>query len=285
MLDLVNLRPLMQRTSGRREIGIGLVDGPVAIAHPDLADARIVPVGAEAPGCRVNGGEACAHGTFVAGILVARRGSAAPAICPDCTLLVRPVFAELAPHGSLPAASADEVAHAIFECVGAGARIVNLSAATAAPTTASERELRLALDHAARSGAIVVAAAGNQGALGSSEITRHPGVVPVVAYDGAGRPAGHSNLGGSLGRRGLGAPGEHIVSLAPDGGAAAPASGTSFAAAIVSGALALLWSLQPDADASALRHALAPGVRRGSVVPPLLDADAALAALGGRVAA
>ena len=39
---------------------------------------------------------ACVHGTFVAGILSAKRGSAAPAVCPDCTLLVNPVFSEAA---------------------------------------------------------------------------------------------------------------------------------------------------------------------------------------------
>ena len=37
-----------------------------------------------------------AHGTYVAGILAARRGSGAPAICPGCTLLVRPIFLETA---------------------------------------------------------------------------------------------------------------------------------------------------------------------------------------------
>jgi subtilisin family serine protease len=130
----------------------------------------------------------------------------------------------------------------------------------------------------------VVAAAGNQGKLGSSQITRHPGVVPVVAYGRDGRPTAHSNLGGSLARHGLGAPGERVVSLAPAIGAATPASGTSFAAAIVSGALALLWSLRPRASSATLRHALVQGGRRGSAVPPLLDAPAALAALVGGAA-
>jgi hypothetical protein len=36
-LDLVNLTPLMERTSGRAEIKVGLIDGPVAMDHPDLA--------------------------------------------------------------------------------------------------------------------------------------------------------------------------------------------------------------------------------------------------------
>ena len=49
----------------------------------------------------------------------------------------------------------------------------------------------------------MVAAAGNQGTLGSSAITRHPWVIPVVACDLRGRPMNESNLGSSIGRRGL----------------------------------------------------------------------------------
>jgi hypothetical protein len=40
-LDLVGLPRLMARTSGRPEILIGLIDGPVALDHPDLAAENI----------------------------------------------------------------------------------------------------------------------------------------------------------------------------------------------------------------------------------------------------
>ena len=40
-LDLVKLTALMQRTSGRAEIMVGLIDGPVAINHPDLVSENI----------------------------------------------------------------------------------------------------------------------------------------------------------------------------------------------------------------------------------------------------
>ena len=33
-LDMVKLKPLMDRTAGIREIAVGLIDGPVAIDHP-----------------------------------------------------------------------------------------------------------------------------------------------------------------------------------------------------------------------------------------------------------
>ncbi|MEA2455701.1 MAG: hypothetical protein QOI45_1963 [Thermoleophilaceae bacterium] len=280
-LAMVRLEALTERSSGAGSVGIGLVDGPVASDHPDFAGASIRPVAGRGAACQRSGSGACAHGTFVAGILVARRGSPAPSICPGCTLLVRPIFWETADTSRPPTATPEEVAQAIFECVDAGARIVNLSAATGEPTTRSERALTQALDHAAARGALVVAAAGNQGTLGSSAITRHPGVIPVVAYDRAGRPLEQSNLGSSPGRRGLGAPGDAIVSLTSSGPPVTH-GGTSFAAAFVTGAIALLWSLFATVDAGRLRWALAQGPGRRSVVPPLLDAERAYATLAGQ---
>lgn len=273
-LDLVRLRSLMALTSGNPEIGIGLLDGPVAIDHPDLAGAAIRPVGRDTGACRQLGAGACVHGTFVAGILIARRGSRAPAICPDCTLLVRPIFRETGGECSIPAATPDDVGIAITECVAAGARIVNLSAATGRPDMEANRKLRHALDYAVRHGALVVAAAGNEGMMGGWEVTRHPGVIAVVSYDLAGRPSDQSNFGRSAGRWGLGAPGHEIVSLASEGLPVSRA-GTSFAAAFVSGAIALLWSIFPGADPGRVRRALSQGLRRTSVIPPLMNAEAA----------
>jgi subtilisin family serine protease len=277
-LELVRLGPLMQRATGSPEVGIGLLDGPVAIDHPDLAGSKIRAIGDDRVHSRPSA-DASGHGTFVAGILVARRGSIAPAICPGCTLLVRPIFGDVGADGEGMTASVEDVADALVDCVNNGARIVNLSAATGEPTTRVVRHLRHALDHVARRGAIVVAAAGNQGTLGTSEITRHPGVIPVVAYDLQGQPMRQSNFGRSTARWGLGAPGEMIVSLVPSGSSVAPQSGTSFSTAFVTGTIALLWSQFPTAGAARLRHAMSAGHRRTAVVPPLMDAEAAFRAL------
>ena len=75
------------------------------------------------------------------------------------------------------------LAAAIIECIDAGARVINLSLALAQPSTNGEQSLEEALNQAVKRGVIVVAAAGNQGTLGSSAITRHPWVIPVVACD------------------------------------------------------------------------------------------------------
>src|SRR5712692_974679 len=142
-MDLVKLTALMERTSGRAEIKIGLIDGPVAINHSDLATENIREIPGKLSGtCAQANSTACLHGTFVAGILCGKRNSTAPAICPQCTLLVRPIFAETIPgNGQMPSATPQELAAAITESIEAGARVINLSAALAQPSSKGEREL------------------------------------------------------------------------------------------------------------------------------------------------
>jgi subtilisin family serine protease len=275
-LALVKLSPLMERTSGRAEILVGLIDGPVVISHPELAGANIRDISGNMAGaCTQAGSVACLHGTFIAGMLSARRGSTAPAICPACTLLVHPIFTELsAADRQMPSATPEGLAAAIITVVEAGARVLNLSVALAQPSTKGQQELEEALDYAASRGVIPVVAAGNQGMLGSSAMTRHPWVIPVAACDLQGRPINQSNFGRSIGRRGLRAPGDEITSLGANG-RPLTLGGTSAATPFVTGTIALLWSLFPAATAAEVRFALTQAPRRNEVVPPLLDAGAA----------
>jgi subtilisin family serine protease len=277
-LDLVKLPALMERTSGSAELKIGLIDGPVVTQHPDLAGDHLREIrGNSGRACIQDNSAACLHGTFVAGILAAKRGSGAPAICPNCTLLVRPIFAETkATNDEMPSATPEELALAILDCIDAGAHVLNISAALSQPWIKNERALREALDQALRRGVIVIVAAGNQGTLGSTAITCHPCVIPVVGYDLHRRPMNHSNLGSSIGRRGLGAPGDRITSTGANG-KPLTMGGTSAAAPFVTGAIALLWSEFPKVTATELRFAAMQACfpRRTTVVPPLLDAWAA----------
>jgi subtilisin family serine protease len=274
-LDLVKLTRLMEITRGRSETVVALIDGPVATNHPDFAGQNIRELPGKIGGsCTHANSAACMHGTFVAGILCAKKDSAAPAICSNCTMLVRSIFAETgANNKQMPSATPGDLATAIIECISAGARLINMSVALALPTSANEHDLTEALDHAARRGVILVAAAGNQGTIGSSPITRHPWVLPVAACDLQGRPIMQSNLGSSIGRQGLIAPGDSVTSLGTDG-QTLTAGGTSIAAPFVTGAIALLWSEFPTATAAQIKLATTQGSgrRRASVVPPLLNA-------------
>jgi len=272
-LELVGLPGLMALTHGRSDVVVGLVDGPVALHHPDLAPGSIRTLAGTPSACCNQRSEACRHGTFVAGILAARRSSRAPSIAPGCTLLVRSVFSETGPVGELPSATPEQLAEAIVDCVDAGARILNLSAALTVGPIGAQRELGEALGYTIQREVLVVVAAGNQGIIGGSVITRHPWAIPVIAYARAGWPLAQSNLGRSMGSRGIGAPGEGVVSLAPEG-EPVTSGGTSVAAPFVTGAIALLWSAFPGAAAVEIKYALLSSLkgRRRTVAPPLLDA-------------
>ena len=118
-LDLVKLTALMERTSGSPE----LTDR----AHrwtrrydtipslPISTSARSLETGA-LPAPRPTVPPACTA-PLSRGFLSAKRGSVAPAICPNCTLLVRPIFAETtAANGEMPSATPEELAQAILDC-------------------------------------------------------------------------------------------------------------------------------------------------------------------------
>jgi subtilisin family serine protease len=273
-LAMVGLEALRARTPGRPEVVVGLLDGPVATGLPAFSGAivRHAPGAGPTPD---DGGPARRHGTFVAGLLAARSVPAPDGICPGCTLLVRPIFADAHRRDGevVPATTPQELAAGLVECVDAGAHVVNISAALVGPGDPRGR-LREALDHAMGRGAIVVAAAGNGRSIGSSAITGHPWVIPVVAYSRRARPLGVSNLGASIGKRGLGAPGDQVAGITPVGPAAW--SGTSVAAPFVSGAVALLRSVFPSVPAAGVHAAVTRfAAPRRSIVPPLLDAAAA----------
>jgi len=274
-LTFVGLTHLMQVTSGLPDVIVGLIDGPVATHLPAFADATLRDLSAgDATSCSDRSDLACTHGTFVAALLASRRDSGAPGICGGCTLLIRPIFVTNRNSADDPvAATPEELARAICECVDAGVRVINLSVSLDEPSGLPEPALESALDYASARGVIVVAAAGNQGSLGSSPVTRHRGVIPVTACDLQGRPQREANLAPSIARRGLRAPGHEIPSLTVDGKVES-FSGTSAATPFVSGTIALLWSVFTAATAAEIQAAVLQSARgtRRTIVPPVLDA-------------
>src|SRR5215469_11574743 len=65
-LDVVRLRPLMERSQGRSAIAVALIDGPVALNLPDLARATILKIPRKLNGACIRADTlACTHGTFV----------------------------------------------------------------------------------------------------------------------------------------------------------------------------------------------------------------------------
>lgn len=279
-LNLVKLNGLMSATHGHPELTIGLVDGVIMDSHPALKTANLKMISTpESNGiCEVEDSLACIHGTFIAGMLAADRDTPALGICPDCQIISRPIFCEYGAD-SCPIVTPESLADAVEEVIEAGAHIVNLSVGSDMKLFDKSEKLQRVFDLAQRYGVLVVGAVGNQARLGSVPLFNHPWVIPVMACDVNGQVDPNSNLGIHVGKQGLVAPGVNVVSTAPDGGYHTQ-RGSSMAVPFVTGALALLWSLYPQATAVVLRRAiLLPKKQRTSIIPPLLDVETSWQAL------
>jgi subtilisin family serine protease len=270
-LSLVRLDRLMEECDGDPSISVGIIDGPLDLSHPALAGSTLRAVRpGQLAACEDARSAACSHGTAIAGIC-AERGLPAPAICPSCTFLFYPIFREDDGSASV---TPGELARAIVKTVDAGAKIINLSLGVIPADTSADRELDEARGYAASGGVVLVAAAGNQGRIGFLLLLNHPWVTPIASCDLAGIVTPESNLSPTIGKRGLLAPGVNILMAAP-GGNYAPISGTSAAAAIATGSIALLWSDSPVTPALELKAAVpfSAGHERRSLVSPLLDVE------------
>ena len=283
-LNQTGLQSLMNISSGDANIVIGIIDGPIDLNHPALEDSNIKTVrDSQVVACKNASSIACSHGTFIAGILCARRGLPAPAICPNCKIIFNPIFKEETDYTNnknmmiVPSITPEELANAIIETIDAGARIINLSLGLSSSSLTTYGKLQQAYDYALYRAVIIVVAAGNYGYIGNISLINHNWLIPVAACNEDGRFDRSSNFGPSIGNRGVMAPGINIKSTFP-GGKYTHMSGTSVAAPFVTGSIALLWSIFPYASPSAIMYSITLGTsfkRRRSIVPPLLDIGAA----------
>jgi subtilisin family serine protease len=280
-LSQTKLHSLMSISRGIHGIVIGIIDGPIDFTHHALKNSHIRTVRqSHLTACKAADSMACIHGTFIAGILCADRRSAAPAICPDCKIILRPIFSEGSLNGRsstvLPSTTPQELSTAIIETVDAGARVINLSLGLSTSVLTVFNELEEACEYASRHGVILVSASGNQGRIGYLPLFHNRWVIPVAACDNNSRLSPESNFGASIGSRGLMAPGVNIASTFPDGKYDLM-TGSSVAAPFVSGAIALLWSIFPNASSTEIKYSIMKGVLSGrrSIIPPLLNAEAA----------
>jgi hypothetical protein len=184
------------------------------------------------------------HGTHVAGIIaaVSDNGVGVSGVAAARILPVK--IADQAGN-----ATTSSLVRGIRYAIARRARIVNVSFGGDGRSALEQA----AIDDAVRAGALVVAAAGNSGRLGSPR--EYPGayrhVLAVGAVDGSGRPLPTSTRGPQVA---LAAPGLEVLSTAPSRSGGAPGyavrSGTSMAAAVVSGVAARIWAARPRLRAS-----------------------------------
>ncbi|MDO8799589.1 S8 family serine peptidase [Phenylobacterium sp.] len=212
---------------GGSGVRIGLVDGGVA-AHPSLG-----PV--EQRGFAPGGLKVSAHGTAVASLMVGRsrafRGAA-----PGARLLVADVYG-----GSPTGGSAAIIAQALAWMARSKVPVINVSLVGPPNVT-----LRAAVAALTARGHLVVAAVGNDGpAAPPLYPAAYPGVVAVTGVDSRRRVLPEAGRGGHVD---FAAPGADMAGASSQGGYVA-LRGTSFAAPLVAGRLALDLPEPDKADA------------------------------------
>ena len=248
-----------QRWTRGHGVRIALIDTGVDSRHPDLHDRIGSEFNFVGDSDQVHGEQ---HGTEMAGVLaaVANNRIGIVGIAPDARIDVYRACWSLAP-GKGSRCNSYTLAQALEQAIRSGSRILNLS-------LGGPRDplLQALLEQALAHGAVVIAALPRSGRAEGFPAAV-PGVI-VVADDGT-----EAGLRDDV----LSAPGQDILTLQP-GGSFDYASGSSLAAAQISGVAALLLSLDAGMSATRLQSLL-----RGSAEAPGARANAcrALAMLQG----
>lgn len=232
----------LHRYTTGREIKVAVIDSGVDASHPDLQgqladNANFVDAG---PAPAEN------HGTAVAGIIGARAGNGGiVGVAPRARLMGLRACWQLPDLATR--CNSFTLAKAINYAILNGARVINLSL-SGPPDRLLDRLLDVALER----GIGVVGAVDAQ-ATGPAFPASHRGVLAVASQGASGAaPVGAASTQPG---RPLLAPGNDIPVPAP-GGRWGFVSGSSYAAAHVSGMLALLDELQPGATPAQLRALL-----------------------------
>lgn len=247
-LHRVNLEGARAITQGKN-VTVAIIDTGVATV-PDLDDLKFVR-GYDFINDETNASDDQGHGTHIAGTIAQRTGNGygAAGIAPEAKIMPLKVVTV---GGS---ATAADIAEAIRLAADRSADVINLSLSGSGYSELMQQ----AIDYAYRKGAVLIAAAGNGNQNYVTYPARYHHVLSVTATDINGQRASYANFGAGVN---FAAPGGVVTSEKPTGGIIqntfdlkskeaffAPYQGSSFAAAHVSGAVALMKSvkrLDPD---------------------------------------
>lgn len=263
--------PDAHRLALGRNVMIAVIDSAVDASHPDLK-------GAVVHSFDVVGGKDAApdfHGTAVAGIIRSR--GVVAGVAPQAQIVSVRTFRTK--QGALPETTTELLLAAIDLAANHGARVINMSF-----VGHRDGHLQELLRIVAGRGVILVASAGNGGPRAAPAYpAAYPEVIAVTAVDEADRRYEDANRGRYIA---IAAPGVGI--LAPvEGGRHDLVSGTSFAAAYVSGIAALLLERDSGMNTAAVAQVIAataddigPAGRDDDFGAGRINALAALQAIG-----
>ncbi len=263
---------------------IAIIDTGVDSTHPDLAGA--VSGGTDFSGVGSSNGQSpvgsdgSEHATMVAALAAGRghgAGAGVVGVAPGASVLSISVG-----FGTGTTDTDDEVAKAVRWAVDHGATVINMSFTRNTldwPTSWDDAFL-----YANQHDVVVVAAAGNR-ASGTREVgapATIPGVLTVAGLDRSGAASANASSQGIT--IGVAAPSEQLVGAVPGGGYVLW-NGTSGAAPIVAGVVALVRAAHPELNAAnVINRIIATAKPAGAAgVDPIyghgvLDAAAAVAA-------
>ena len=211
---------------------VTVVDSGLDLSHPEFATRPAT----NALNAQTTGTGTAAHGTAVASLVGApANGVGMVGIYPQAVIQSY----DAAPDREL---DTSEIVAGILAAARSGPGVINLSLGSRTRDSVIEQ----AVDVAFGSGSLVVAAAGNERRDGNplEYPASLPHVLTVAATDRTGNAASFSNT--SL-QNDLAAPGVEMTIAVPGGGYAVGA-GTSFAAPLVAGAAAWVWTVRPELD-------------------------------------
>ncbi len=241
------------------EVQVAIVDSGIDVNHPEFRGRLLAGKNYVTSGSPPD--DDFGHGTHVAGLIGAAANNAIglAGVAPKVRIDPRKVL------NSQGTGSITNVSNAIREAADAGADIINLSLESPAPNVVMEA----AVQYAFGKGVLLLAASGNQGNTTVSWPAHYSEVMAIAATTYNDTRASYSNSGPEIE---IAAPGgeraRSMVSTWPGGVRcrdinAAPAQsdyctseGTSMAAAVASGAAALIKSLHPSMSAAAIRQLL-----------------------------
>lgn len=261
---------------------VAVLDTGVDARDPDLAGVVLARAGRSfVAGAPDPGRDRDGHGTHLAGIIAASSGNGIGGSGVAAARILPVTIADAQGRTTTSA-----LVKGLRYATARGARVINISFGG----RGYSRREQVAIDAAVRAGALVVVAVGNTGGRGGPP--QFPGayrqVVAVAAVGRSGRALALSERGPQVS---IAAPGEAVASVATRGPASGPASGlvarsgTSVAAAIVSGAAARLMAQRPRISAPRVRaileataHDLPPSGPDSATGAGIVDLAAALAA-------